>query len=249
MKTSARRIIFLLAWVAATGGAVAQDPVDERAESPPRVFLDAGLLYAAPVGEFSDYVERGFGAGIGVIVPVGENSPWSLRVDGTVLNYGHESREVCPSTTIGCRVRLDLTTTNNVLLLAAGPQLALPRGPVRPYVQAFLGGALFSTSSSLSGVHDDVATAQTVNHHDLTWSWGGGGGLRVALPVTDHRVLMDLGARYHQNGRVDYLREGDITDLPDGSIALDPQRSRADMLTFRIGITFAPPTGRGGSTR
>lgn len=239
----------LLAWVTATGGAVAQDPVEKDAQSPPRLFLNAGLLYAAPVGEFGDHVERGFGLGLGVDVPLGENSPWSLRVDGAVLNYGHQSRDVCPSGTIGCRVMLDLTTTNNVLLLAAGPQLAMPRGPVRPYMNTFMGGAFFGTSSDLSGVHDNVSMAQTLNHHDVTWSWGGGGGLRFELPAGDHPVLMDIGARYHRNGRVEYLREGDITDLPDGSIVLDPQRSRADMLTFELGVTFGVPAPREGRER
>jgi hypothetical protein len=51
-------------------------------------------------------------------------------------------------------------------------------------------------------------------------------------------VFLDLGARYHDNGRnVRYLRKGGIRDLPDGRIELDVIQSRADLVTWHIGVS------------
>jgi hypothetical protein len=51
-------------------------------------------------------------------------------------------------------------------------------------------------------------------------------------------VFLDLGARYHDNGRsVRYLREGGIRDLPDGDVQLDVIRSRADLFTWHVGVS------------
>jgi hypothetical protein len=51
-------------------------------------------------------------------------------------------------------------------------------------------------------------------------------------------VFLDIGARYHDNGRdVRYLREGGVRDLPDGGIQLDRIRSRADLITWHVGVS------------
>jgi hypothetical protein len=205
---------------------------------PIRLHADAALLYARPLGEFAEYIDRGFGITVGTAVLLRPASPLSLRVDAGVINYGHETREVCLSSTIGCRVRVDLTTTNDILYVGFGPQLAAPQGPVQPYVHAFAGPTLFGTNSSLRGRDHHHNFAQTLNQHDVAFSWGGGGGLRLELPFGPTPVQLNLGARYHNHGRVEYLREGDITDLPDGSIALHPQRSRADLLSVHAGATI-----------
>jgi len=53
------------------------------------------------------------------------------------------------------------------------------------------------------------------------------------------RVSLDLGARYHDNGRnVRYLREGGIRDMPNGDILLDVIQSRADLITYHLGISI-----------
>jgi hypothetical protein len=205
---------------------------------PVRLHADASLLYAQPLGEFADYIDRGFGLVIGTAVPLRPNSPLSLRIDAGVINYGRETREVCLSQMVGCRVRVDLTTTNDILFAGFGPQLAVPVGAVQPYVHAFAGPAFFGTNSSLRGRDHHHGFAQTLNQHDVAFAWGGGGGLRLDLPVGATPVQLNLGARYHNHGRVEYLREGDITDLPDGSIVLAPQRSRADLVSIHAGATI-----------
>jgi hypothetical protein len=59
-------------------------------------------------------------------------------------------------------------------------------------------------------------------------------------------TALELGARYHRNGRVEYLRKGDIEDQPDGSIVLHPTRSEADFVSYVIGFSVGLPFGRGG---
>jgi hypothetical protein len=70
-------------------------------------------------------------------------------------------------------------------------------------------------------------------------------------PVTPRRLpppachSSDLGVRYHGNGEVEYLKEGDIQDNPDGTITITPTRSEANLLTFQIGVQIG--TRAGGS--
>ena len=215
----------------------AQDTGEIVEPAPVRAFAEGSVLYAQPVGEFADHIDRGVGLALGLSVPIRERSPWSIRLNGGVLNYGNERREVTLGGSVGGRIRLDLTTTNNVFYLGVGPQVAVTTGTLRPYALAFAGGAYFNTTSSLSGTGDHEEFGRTVNHDDLAFSWGGGAGVRLPLPVSTVPVLVDFGARYHRIGEVEYLREGDITDRPDGTIQLDPQRSRADMLTIHVGVS------------
>ena len=97
-----------------------------------------------------------------------------------------------------------------------------------------------ATSSVEGRNNDDQPFAEDTNYDDLTFSWGGGGGLLI--PVHRSRetmVFLDVGARYHNNGRnVRYLREGGIRDLPNGGIELSVIESRADLVTWHIGVSI-----------
>jgi len=138
--------VLVAAVMAGAAPLTAQDP-----PPPVRLHADAALLYARPLGEFAEYIDRGFGLMVGTAVPLHPTSPLSLRIDGGAINYGRETREVCLSPTVGCRVRVDLTTTNDILYVGFGPQLAVPGGPVQPYLHVFAGPAFFGTNSSLRG--------------------------------------------------------------------------------------------------
>jgi hypothetical protein len=62
-------------------------------------------------------------------------------------------------------------------------------------------------------------------------------------------VLVDLGATYHRNGVAEYLRKGDIVDHPDGSIELFPNRTEANLVVFRVGVSFGLGGGSGRADR
>jgi len=55
-------------------------------------------------------------------------------------------------------------------------------------------------------------------------------------------ILLDLGATFHRNGEATYLRKGSIQDNPDGSISINPIRSEANFITYRIGVSIGIPT-------
>jgi hypothetical protein len=215
------------------GAAAAQ----ELEPLPVRAFAGGGLMVAQPVGEFSDFIGAGFGAGGHFLVKLDRRGILGFRADGGFIVYGHERQRVCLSTTVGCRIEVDLTTTNNIVFASIGPQLSVPAGAVQPYVNASMGFSYFATSSSISdtGIGDDEDFS-TTNFDDGTFAWQAGTGLRIPLR-TRTPVLLDVGARYNTNGRVEYLRKGDIIDNPDGSITLTPQRSEANLVTWLIGVS------------
>lgn len=205
----------------------------------PRLMGGAAFTVAQPAGEFGQYVANGIGANLHGLYRVGASGFFALRVDGDFVQYGSETKRVNLSNTVGGRIRVDLNTANNIAALGAGPQLMVPRGPVRPYVNGTMGFAYFGTESSVRGSSDTQEPfARTTNYDDWTLSYGGGTG--ILIPVSRRQrslVFLDLGARFHNNGRVRYLREGGITDLPDGDVALDVIHSRANLWTYHVGVS------------
>ena len=217
----------------------------QAAPGPIRAQAGGAVFIAQPVGEFADYVNVGFGLGGHLLVRLDPAGAVSLRLDGGFVNYGRESKRVCLSQTIGCRILVDLVTSNNILFGSIGPQLAVPSGPLRPYVNGGIGFSYFATTSSVSGTANSDADdfARTTNFDDVTLAWSAGGGLYIPLRLGSTTFAIDLGARYLLNGEVEYLREGDIEDHPDGSITLHPTRSEANLLVWQIGVSFGIPGG------
>ena len=204
------------------------------------VKLHAGLAAAVaqPLGEFADYVGVGGGLDGFFRVALDERGVVSLRFQAGFLNYGSETKRVCLSQTVGCRIQVDLSTWNNIVLGGLGPELAVPLGRVRLYGNATVGFGYFSTYSSVEGTSTEEPFASTTNYDDGGFAWTAGGGIlvRVASPK-GVPISIDLGLSRHANGRREYLTEGGITDLPDGSIELHVNRSRADLLLWRIGVS------------
>ncbi|TVR51697.1 MAG: hypothetical protein EA421_15020 [Gemmatimonadales bacterium] len=205
---------------------------------PPRIHTGAGLAVAQAVGEFSEYVSVGAGIQGFLRVELDEGGRVGLRLQGAFLNYGNETQRVCLSATVGCRIEVDLTTSNNIVTVGLGPELALPIGASRLYGNALAGFGYFSTDSQVRGGLDQDPFASSRNYGDGGFSWSAGGGVEIpvaragALPVS-----LDLGLNYNGNGRREYLTRGGITDRPDGSLEFDVKRSEADFLIWRIGVS------------
>ena len=206
-------------------------------EGVPRHYLGGELMAASPQGEFHDYVNSGWGGGIHYLLRVDRDGWLALRADASLINYGHERQRVILSPTVGGRIGLDLVTDNNIAFFGAGPQVGVPTGAIRPYANGFAGVSYIFTESSVRGTSSGETFASTTNFDDSSFAYGAGGGLYIPVGHGRNPVSLDMGVTYRHNGTAEYLREGDITDNPDGSITLHPVFSETNLLTFHVGIS------------
>lgn len=209
---------------------------------PPKASVGLNLIVSDPVGEFDRFVGAGGGADFFGRLPMDPRGVLSLRADLGFLIYGHESKRVCFEG-VGCRVQARLETNNSIFFGGIGPELAIPMRRARPYVNVLAGFSYFSTSSSLNGLSGEESLFDTENFGDGGFSWGLGGGLEMNLSNGRTRVDLNLGARYHHHGVMDYLTKGDIVDNPDGSVTLYPNRSEANFISYQLGISIGLPRG------
>jgi len=229
-------LVALAIWA---GGADAQ-----RRSERPAGYFGVALVGAGPLGELGDYIDAGGGGQLYGAFPLDAEGRVRLRGDFGFLVYGHERQRFCFNYPVGCRIELDLTTTNWVMYGGLGPEVVLATGAVEPYLNASAGFSYFATTSALSGDNDSEDFASTTNFDDAVFAWRAGGGVRVRLKGGRVPVALDLGAERHENGVADFLTEGDIQDNPDGSITLFPTRSEANLVTFRLGVTVGIPHRR-----
>lgn len=214
-----------------------EDRKGDEEKGPPRAYFGLDFLAAAPTGQFATYVSNGFGVGAHFLWQFDEPGIMALRVDGNFLVYGHETFNVPLSPTTP-RIRVDVTTSNNIGSVHAGPQLMVPNGYFRPYVNAGFGFSNFFTHSSVEGSHDESPFASTTNYSDFVWSWTAGGGIYIPVSRRGNPVSIDLSARYHRNGETRYLREGSIIEDGTGDISFEPIQSETNLLVYQIGVSI-----------
>ena len=101
-----------------------------------------------------------------------------------------------------------------------------------------VGLSYFATISSLSGPDEYRDYFDTTNYSDVVMAVRFGGGARVRVHSGRLPVSLDFGIERHENGIANFLTEGDILDHPDGTVTLFPNRSEANLLTFRLGISI-----------
>ena len=201
---------------------------------PARTAVGGGVALAQPVGEFKNYVTNGFGGGGHFMMRVDRPGFLALRADVGFLIYGHETKRV-PMPGAG-RVEFDVSTSNNILTYSIGPQLMVPTGPIRPYVNATAGGAYFFTESSIGGEDNAADFASTRNFGDNVPSYGYGGGIFIPFSMRYADIGLDVGARFVRNGHTRYLREGGIEDLPTGGYAVSPIESETNFVLYHVGV-------------
>lgn len=207
----------------------------------PGGMFGVSFVTADAVGEFGTFVDQGFGLELAGGLPVAAGGHFRLRGDFGFAIYGLERQQYCFS--YSCRVVSDLTTTNSILYGGFGPELVLATGAVEPYVHASVGVTGLITSSSLDDHDGHGPYMETTNYSDAVFGWKAGGGLRFRLGNGRKPVFLDLGVVHHDNGVADFLTRGDIVDNPDGSITVFPNRSEADLFTYRLGVTIGFPGG------
>ncbi len=189
-----------------------------------------------PQGPFAENVQATAGITGGLLVRLSQAV--GFRAELGVMMYGSETRRVPLGDGPLGRITVDVTTTNTIFDGGLGLQVGMPGRTVMPYVGGTIGFANFATRSSVEGTdNEDEPFASSENHSDWAFSKSALAGLY--LPFGKGRGTIDLGARYTWNGEeVRYLTEGDIVDQPSGPPIINARRTRADLLTFRLGVTF-----------
>lgn len=200
-----------------------------------------GISFAAanPVGELGAMVDEGFGLELSGAAPVAAAGHFRMRADLGFLIYGMERIRYCA---LGCRVESELTTTNSIVYGGIGPEIVLASGNIQPYVHGSAGFSYFVTSSSIDDNDGYGPYLETTNYSDGGFGFRYGGGLRMRLGGGHRPVFLDLGVERHDNGIKNYLTRGDIIDNEDGSITMFPNRSEADLLNFRVGVSIGFPS-------
>jgi hypothetical protein len=231
--------ILILTLAITFAGAPALNAQFDRYQAP-RASFGVSFLVGEPQGDFARFADEGYGADFMARVPLDPAGIVSLRADAGFLIYGYESKRVCVAG-VGCRVEARLQTTNSIFFGGIGPELALPFPFVRPYVNATMGFGYFSTNSSLEDLWGGENYFDTQNFGDGTFSWGIGWGAELQVSRGRVPIAIDVGARYRQNGVMEYLTEGDIVDHPDGSVTLFPNVSEANLISYRFGVTIGLP--------
>jgi hypothetical protein len=208
---------------------------------PSRFSFGGDLALSQPKGEFANNVPNGYGFDLTGMFRLDPQGYFNLRADLGGVRYGHERQRV--GFPISGRVAVDLNTDNQIGFGAFGVQLQVPDGWFRPYANAAVAATYFWTESSISGADNSESILQTTNLDDWSHAWVFGGG--VMIPFGRSIGALNLGARYHYGASATYLKEGDITDNPDGSINLNPRNSKTDLVLWQLGVSFSIPRSTG----
>ena len=197
-----------------------------------------------PQNEFGENVDNVGISGIGHFAYNFPKSPFLVGLSFGVLMYGRNTREEPFSETIP-DVMVDVTATNMVYLCHFFIRVQPLKGKLRPYLDGLIGFNVLSTDTkvkSQSWLGEGVVRSNI--HNDLTLSYGGGAGLMIQVFSKARKrngglfsVFIDLGARYLSGAKAEYLTEGSIL-VEGGQVIYDVTKSRTDLITTHIGVTF-----------
>jgi opacity protein-like surface antigen len=236
--------------VAVIGTATAQSSPPDSSPCPCRIERDHhmsefarrssgsfAIIQSRPMGGLKSNIGFGYGGSGAYVFRLDRAGFLSLRADAALLDYGNESMHVPLSSTIGGRIQVKVITSNYIVPVSIGPQLAWPTGSIRPYITAGVGGQFFYTDSHVADNDGNSDAFRTTNQSDQTGTWVAGGGIYV--PITNKRGMnatLDLGIHYVNGGRAQYLRPGSIQDLPNSQIQITPLESETRMALVRLGV-------------
>jgi opacity protein-like surface antigen len=237
MQSRAVSVLITACFIASVHRADAQI-VYNSGSVPSRFSFGGDVVISQPKGEFANNVPNGYGIDLTGMFRVDPRGYLNIRADFGAVQYGEETQRVNFLPTTG-RVGLEVKTGNQIGFGSIGAQLQIPDGWFRPYANAAFAPTYFWTSSSISGTDNSGEFASTTNQDDWSHAWVFGGGLMIPFGKTIG--ALNLGAKYFYGGEATYLREGDITDNPNGTITLNPRRSKTDLVLWQLGVSFKIP--------
>lgn len=210
------------------------------------------FIIGLPQGEFKESIDRA-GFGIGGHIAYQPNPYFAVGGALGLMSYGSETRQERFSLTIQ-DVWVEVNTSNNFLMFHLLMQFGVPMGYVKPYAEGRLGLNYLWTETSIESQSSEEPFASSTNLDDTAFSYGFGGGLFIKVweksrgrkrtessrtKKSDGQInvfYIDLKATYTIGGEAQYLKEGDIERLDDGTIIYHPSHSTTDLLAVQIGI-------------
>jgi len=197
--------------------------------------------------EFKDNVDNGYGISGGYAYGFGGNAPIDLLLGGELgfLIYGRETFSTPFSLTVQ-RVKVDVETTNNIMLFDLTAKLAVKRGFIRPYAEGHAGVSYFFTESKIKDFEvESKVIASTKNFSDTTYNTALGAGFMIPVykdegngykkPVTLH---IDCKFLYWWGGEAEYLKKGSISEDIDEELVYNVRTSQTNMTSIHIGVVF-----------
>ena len=206
------------------------------------------LTIGLPQGEFGEEVDNVGIGGTGFFALNFPQSPLAVGASLGFMIYGSETREESWSSTIP-DIRLDVTTTNNILNGHLFLRVQPPKGGFLPYLDGLIGFNYLWTETSVKDEDEiggeEIASSRQLS--DITFSYGVGGGLMFRVYQAAEKkgigrelasVYIDLGLRYLKGGEAEYLKEESII-IEDSQVYYNIRKSTTDILTIHIGASFA----------
>ena len=213
--------------------------------------VSGGLIGGIPVGGLRNNVGTGGGLRLSLAGWM-DQSPVLLGLDIGFFGYGHVEEEVPFSSTVGPRVPVEVSTSNNVLETHLTARLQPRTGRVRPYAEALAGFKYLFTRTRID--EDDIVgdlgddVAGSTNFDDFALSGGIGAGVDIQVYRQDNpakevrRIDLHLGVQYLLGQEAEYLTEGALNDQNgNGRLdrsELDIRRSRTTFLQPTFGVTL-----------
>ncbi len=210
--------------------------------------FQAGLnfMMTFPQNTFADNVDNIGLGGSGMFAYHFPESPFAIGAKIGFSIYGSETREEPFSTTIP-DVKVDVTTTNSILMGHLLFRVQPGHSTFRPYLDGLIGFNYLSTETKIEDKHDwdlDDNVASSTNQDDGAFSYGGGAGLMIQVysGTTDNdkdfTLSLDLGLTYLVGGEAEYLKEGSIR-REDGKVSYQVEKSKTDVVNAYIGVVFS----------
>ena len=221
--------------------AFADDESPRQSALARRLAGGVSLAISQPLGDFRRGGRVGFGVSGFASISADPVGVFGLRLEGGAQNYGSASLRTAQPGYGFYTTQLRQTTSNDIFWLGVGPQLTIPLGPVRPYGFATVGGANFSTTTTLQyALYGDNRQYQSTDLSNWAFARAAGGGVRFQLGRAGRRAaFVDAGVRWQRVNDVQYLTPRALpADVDPTTLAI---RGRADFVTYHLGVSL---TGR-----
>lgn len=224
-----------------------------------------GFVVGVPRNDFRVATDaEGYGLNLTFLAPIGSEVV-NLGANINYLVYGYNSRNqdlnadiTSGGTTIGSiNIPLRITNTNQIFGMHATMRITAPTEAVRPYIEGLFGFRYLATTTRIEdrdnfwNDDEDNVLVRRTNLDDWVLSYGGGGGLQIAVGESS---FLDLRAYYLLGGKADFYDGSDTEnwsvefggsnfdpnniDPNEFAIGAQPRTSTTDMLMVQMGVTF-----------